>query len=241
MTRPPLLLVTATLPEGAALARAFARPCPQPLPHGEGLRGLVAGREVVWAAFGVGKVNTALGLGAAAARLEPAAVLQVGVGGAYAGAFLPVGSLAVAAEEVALDSGLATSGGVREMAALGFPLLPGDPPRWDVFPTDPALTALLAEASGAPPVRFGTADAVTGDLELAARLHEARGVDVESMEGAAAAHACLALGLPFGELRGISNVVGERDKRAWDLTGAARLAAEAVLAAIALGVREGRL
>ena len=237
----PLLLVTATEPEGALLGAALEAARPLALPHGTALCGRLAGREAVWASFGVGKVNTALGLALAAERLRPAAVIQVGVGGAFPGAGLPVGSLAVAVEEVALDSGLLTAEGVRGMEALGFPLLPGDPPRWDVFPTDPALTALLADASGATRARFGTADAVTGDAALAARLEAARGVAVESMEGAAAAHACLALGLPFAELRGVSNGVGERDKGAWDLAGAVRRAAEAALEALASAIREGRL
>lgn len=237
----PLLLVTATELEGAPLGAALDGPRTLALGHGTAVRGRLEGREVVWARFGVGKVNTALGLGLAAARLRPAAVVQVGVGGAFAGACLPVGALAVAEEEVALDSGLLTAGGLRGMEALGFPLLPGDPPRYDVFPTDPELTALLAEGCGAERARFGTADAVTGDAAVAERLRAERGVDVESMEGAAAAHACLALGLPFAELRGVSNVVGVRDKRAWDLAGAARRAAEGALAALAPAIRTGRL
>lgn len=236
----PLLLVTATELEGAPLGAALDGPRALALGHGAAVRGRFEGREVVWARFGVGKVNTALGLGLAA-RLRPAAVIQVGVGGAFAGACLPVGALAVAEEEVALDSGLLTADGLQGMETLGFPLLPGDPPRFDVFPTDPELTALLAEGCGAERVRFGTADAVTGDAGVAQRLRAERGVDVESMEGAAAAHACLALGLPFAELRGVSNVVGVRDKRAWDLAGAARRAAEGALAALAPAIRAGRL
>jgi len=45
-------------------------------------------------------------------------------------------------------------------------------------------------------------------------------VSIESMEGAAAAQVADRLGLPFAEVRGVSNLVGERDKRAWDLRSA---------------------
>ena len=44
---------------------------------------------------------------------------------------------------------------------------------------------------------------------------------VESMEGAAAAHVCALYGVPFLEVRGISNLVGDRDRAAWDVEGAA--------------------
>jgi futalosine hydrolase len=57
-------------------------------------------------------------------------------------------------------------------------------------------------------------------------------VSVESMEGAAAAQTARALGVPFAELRAVSNVVGERDKAHWDLRGAVRVARDAGLRAL---------
>jgi futalosine hydrolase len=43
------------------------------------------------------------------------------------------------------------------------------------------------------------------------------GAEVESMEGAAFARACLALGVRGAELRAISNPAGVRDRGAWRL------------------------
>ena len=37
------------------------------------------------------------------------------------------------------------------------------------------------------------------------------------MEGAGAAHVALLYDLPFLEIRAVSNLVGDRDKRRWDL------------------------
>ena len=42
-------------------------------------------------------------------------------------------------------------------------------------------------------------------------------VQVESMEGAAFFYACLAAGVPFAEIRSISNRVEPRNRDAWDL------------------------
>jgi futalosine hydrolase len=41
--------------------------------------------------------------------------------------------------------------------------------------------------------------------------------DIESMEGAAFHYVCLSLGVPFLQIRSISNRVGERDKRKWEM------------------------
>jgi futalosine hydrolase len=53
------------------------------------------------------------------------------------------------------------------------------------------------------------------------------------MEGAAIAHVAHLYGIPVGEVRGISNIVTNRDTRAWKLNDAARAAQEAILSWIA--------
>jgi futalosine hydrolase len=67
-----------------------------------------------------------------------------------------------------------------------------------------------------------------------ARAIEARtGGAVENMEGAAVAHVAHLHGVPVGEVRGISNIVTNRDTSQWKLKNAADLAQEALLAWIA--------
>ena len=44
--------------------------------------------------------------------------------------------------------------------------------------------------------------------------------DVESMEGAAFMYACLVAGVPFAQVRTVSNRVERRNREAWDLKGA---------------------
>jgi futalosine hydrolase len=41
--------------------------------------------------------------------------------------------------------------------------------------------------------------------------------DLESMEGAAFFYACLSDGVPFAEIRSVSNYVAERDKSHWNV------------------------
>ena len=53
------------------------------------------------------------------------------------------------------------------------------------------------------------------------------------MEGAAIAHVAHLHGVPVGEVRGISNIVTDRDTGTWRLPEAAAAAQEALLAWIA--------
>ena len=55
------------------------------------------------------------------------------------------------------------------------------------------------------------------------------------MEGVGAALACARLGLPFGEVRGVSNVAGVRDKAAWEIGRAIDAATSALLVALRAG------
>ena len=66
-----------------------------------------------------------------------------------------------------------------------------------------------------------------------ARLETRTAGAVESMEGAAIAHVAHLHGVPVGEVRGISNIVTNRDTTTWRLKEAAAAAQEAVLSWIA--------
>jgi len=200
-------------------------------------RGRLEGLEVVVQPLGVGKVRTAAGLTQALAAHRPAAVLQVGVGGAYLGSFLSVGLAMLAEVELELDLGVATGAGWADLASLGVPLLPsaGRETAAGGFETatHAGLTGALARLTGLPRGRFATLDAITADVETGAALQRHFDVAIESMEGAAAAVVTARLEVPFAELRAVSNLVGERDRGRWDLAGAARTAAELAVAGLA--------
>lgn len=191
--------------------------------------------QVAVQALGVGKVNTAAGLALAIDRLQPKAVLQLGIAGAYVGSFLSIGMAMLAEEELQLDLGLRQGEGWADLEAIGFPATPGQdgrPERWQVVPTDPGFTEALASLTGLPRGRFATMDAVSHDLDIAQALQRRFDVSLESMEGAAAAAVCDRFGLPFAELRGVSNIVGDRDKGRWHISAALRAATDPLLAAL---------
>ena len=144
-----------------------------------------------------------------------------GVGGAYPGSGLGVGDVACAAQECYGDLGAATPTGFLDMKALGFPVVRGDVPIYNDLP----MQLWPVE----PRVKFVTVNTCTG-TDAAARAIEARtGGAVENMEGAAVAHVAHLHGIPVGEVRGISNMVTNRDTGAWRLTEAALAAQEALV------------
>jgi futalosine hydrolase len=200
---------------------------------------------------GIGPVNTAHALTRAVEGARPAAVLQFGIGGAYVPAGLAVGSLAVASEERYGDLGVLTPGGWQPADAIGIPVVPGagpgEEPRYNRFPLDAGLVrralGLLQgpRGLGAPgtvgrggaPVEvragpFLTLSQVTGVRAVGDELYRRSGALCESMEGAAAAHVCALYRLPFLEVRGISNLVEDRDRERWQIAPAVRIAQEAV-------------
>ena len=212
----PTLCITATQLEADPLHK-YAKCKQLDFPLGSLYQCNYHKRSFYLAHSGVGKVNAAATLALAINKLKPKNVIQFGIGGAFVGSFLAIGHVAVANCEIHLDSGVQLIDNWQDMKSLGFPLVKGERPFYNKIPTDTSLTRELEQVTGAIPCIFGTSESLTGSLKAAKVLQERFDVSIESMEGAAAAQVCLALDVPFAELRSVSNIVGERDKAAWDI------------------------
>jgi futalosine hydrolase len=177
---------------------------------------------------GVGAVNAACALTRFLDREPVKAIVVCGIAGAYPGSGIPAGSVACAESECYGDLGASSPQGFLDMEALGFPVIPGPVPIYNVFPMQ-----IFPAPMRAP---FVTMNTCTG-LDADARAVEARtGGAVENMEGAAIAHVAALFGIPVGEIRGISNLVGNRDRSSWRVKEAATAAQESLLAWIAAKV-----
>ena len=78
-------------------------------------------------------------------------------------------------------------------------------------------------------VRFVTVSTCTGTEAMAREIESRTKGAVENMEGAAVAHVAHIHRIPVGEVRGISNIVTNRDTKSWRLREAAVAAQQAVL------------
>lgn len=231
-----MLVVGATPGELGALEAALGRPRRGRLGPFPWVRGTLGAAGVQLLCSGIGKVNAALAAGAALARTRPALLLSVGVGGAYPSAGLATGELAVATEECFGDEGVETGRGWQGLEAVGIAVWedPQGRAHFNRFPADgPSAARLLAAGRSVAPARAGafvTVSTVTGTARRARFLEERFGGVCESMEGAALAQAAARHGVPFAEVRGISNAVGPRDRASWRLREAADASQAAALA-----------
>lgn len=151
---------------------------------------------------GVGVVDAAIAVTRALASGTYDIVINAGIAGALPGA-ANVGDGVVVAEEfleLNLETGspLALPDGLRVADA--------------VFCPEPIVGALVQR--GFAPVRGVTVSRVTATDETAARL-AGLGAHVESMEGFAVLRAAERAGVRALEVRGISNIVGDRATSAW--------------------------
>ena len=175
---------------------------------------------------GIGKVNAAHSATAIIEKYNIRELINMGVGGAYPFSGLETGDIAIAIKEIYGDAGVITRGGWKGIKETGIPLLQaGRKKYFNEFPLDKYLANkslnITRNASRITQVKTGnfvTVSASTGTPNRAIELEKRFNAICENMEGAAIAHVCTMYGIPFLEIRGISNVVGMRDKRRWRLT-----------------------
>jgi futalosine hydrolase len=173
----------------------------------------------------VGGVGPAEAAAATAERLAGVdLVLCAGIGGGFAPRV--EGDVAVASSIVFADLGAETADGFVPVSALGFGA--------DRYTVAPDLAVDLTDRAGGHLGTIVTVATVTGTAatadELGRRFPDAV---AEGMEGAGVAAAAARRGVPFGEIRAISNRVGPRDRDAWQIPLALERLGKAVAAVTA--------
>ena len=173
---------------------------------------LCPGVEVVLT--GIGKANAAGGVAGALDRGHHGGVISLGIGGSLPGG-AEIGSLVLGERSVFADEGIETETGFQSCLEMGFPIMPGES---DVIEACPSwVEAWAGQVDLVAPI--ATVSTCSGTDERARRVGERTGAAVEAMEGAGvglAAHT-IAPGLPFAELRVVSNTTGNRASQRWEL------------------------
>ena len=206
-------------------------------------RGMLDGAPVVLFPAGMGKTNAAHGLTALLETHEVRGVVGFGVAGAYDGSGLRIGDVALASRAVYGDEGVEAPGGWISTEQIGIPLVErGGERAFNEMALDPTRVARAADAlaAGGVHVRVGpfvTVSACSGTAARGAEVAARFGGICEGMEGAALAHVAAIYGVPFLELRAVSNLVEDRDLSRWRLADAAEAAQRAVRVLVA--AREG--
>ena len=182
-----ILLVAATEAEIAEMAR---RP-----------------REIDVLITGVGMVATAAQTSRALARARYDLALNIGVCGSFDRALAPGSVVHVVSDRIA-ELGAEDDNGFLTLDDLE---LPGEPVFVNAAP--PANAALLR----LPSVSGITVNTVHGNERSIEAVLRRFAPQVESMEGAAFMYACLISGVPFAQVRAVSNIVEKRNREAWQM------------------------
>ncbi len=185
------------------------------------------GKTVFLAETGLGKVNAAMNTATLVREFSPDILVNTGCAGAYATSGLAVGDIAAARSEIYGDEGVITSSGWQPLEFMGFPLAEVNGERYyNEIPLSRTLakrSLVVADGLGIP-LRLGkfvTVSTCSGTSARGAELSRRFDGICESMEGAAVAHVALVHGVECLEIRGISNIVEDRDLSRWNIAEAA--------------------
>ncbi|WP_062052550.1 futalosine hydrolase [Bacillus sp. JCM 19034] len=163
---------------------------------------------------GVGPVEAAVATTMELSNQSYNAVVNMGIAGGFEER-AKVGSLVVASKVILADLGVQTEEEFKPVESIGF--------GQSVLSPDRTLVDRLTRTAGksvleAPVLTMST---VTGTSwradELRRRYPDAA---AEAMEGFGVGFAALKQGLPFMEIRAISNAIGPRDRDAWRMQDA---------------------
>ncbi|AJE04578.1 futalosine hydrolase [Geobacter pickeringii] len=219
----PVVICAATFPELALLIRSIGARKRGGRAGRETYAGSIGKQKVVLAVTGIGKVNTASALTVLLETSAPRLVINVGCAGAFTESGLRVGDLAVASAEVYGDEGVQTPDGWEPLDLIGIPSFERKGVRYfNEFPLAKLPAEQAVQLAGALGItarrgRFLTVSTCSGTLRRGDELFRRFSPLCENMEGAAAAHVSLIYGVDCLEVRGISNMVEDRDLSRWNI------------------------
>jgi futalosine hydrolase len=171
-----------------------------------------AGLDIRPLITGVGAMAAAWSIMRQIDRGRPGLIIQAGIAGCLTGQ--SPGEVFTVGEDQFSDQGVWEEGRFKSLFEMkladgdAFPFTGGQL----VNPFRPLLGL-----TGLPCVGALTVNEITTNPERIRWYQQNTTAVVESMEGAALHYVCLQSGVPFLQLRSVSNAVGVRDKTKWDI------------------------
>jgi futalosine hydrolase len=161
---------------------------------------------------GVGLTNTVYHLVKQINLKKPSIMIQAGVAGCF-DKKMQLGIVVTVSQDVIADSGVIEKGKHRSLFDLGFE-------KPDKFPFLKGWlrnsNRALLDQNSLQPVKGITVNRVSTGSQ-AKRMIKKFDPVTETLEGAAFHYVAIMEKIPFLQLRGLSNYIGERDKRKWRL------------------------
>jgi futalosine hydrolase len=205
-----ILIAAATALEVAPLAEALSLPPERAVLRGGRHRGAAIDLLVT----GVGMVATAAWCSRTLAQHHYDLALNVGVCGSFDPVLTPGTVVHVVADrlsELGAEDGDAflTIHQMQLLAEDEFPYTDGQ-----LMNAQPPVNRVLAGLPAVRGITVNTAHGADASIDQVSRRFNPQ---VESMEGAAFMYSCLLAGLPFAQVRAVSNVIERRNRAAWKI------------------------
>jgi futalosine hydrolase len=224
-----MISLLAAVPQETTLIRAALAEASEETLNGLTFyRGQISGVDVCLTHSGIGKAAAAAATTTLLLNYSPEELWLFGCGGAYLNSGLQIGDLALASSEIFGDEGVVSREGFQDLSTMDLTMRDntGFSNTWPVDTQLCEWAKQILETSCGP---FVTVSTCTGTTEQSLEIEQRTKGLCENMEGAAAALACHQLSVPMLELRGISNMVEDRDTSRWDLPGGMNAAQNAIL------------
>lgn len=165
---------------------------------------------------GVGLVSTTYAIMQEISWSAPDLIIQAGIAGAYAPR-LQNGTAVVVEKEIIADLGVHEKSGYQDIFQMGLE-------EQNTFPYQEGCLINphknLIKKTFLPSVSAVSVNEITTDEKRRSLFLNNYHADIETMEGAALHHVCILQQIPFVQIRGISNRVGERNKENWKINEA---------------------
>jgi futalosine hydrolase len=162
---------------------------------------------------GVGILASAVSLTQQVLQHKPDLIIQAGIAGCF-NATIPLGNVVAVEKEYVGDIGVWEHGEWKDVFDMNFVKANEEP-----FISKSLVNEEMDKFNvlRLPKVTGVTINEITTNAQTSHMLTTKYGAEVESMEGASLHYVCSMFSVPFIQIRGISNYVGERDKSKWKI------------------------
>jgi futalosine hydrolase len=178
--------------------------------------GVDEAKKLSLAVTGVGLLSTMYNLMKVTQESNPDIIIQLGIAGTFSNE-IAVGKAFAVKTECTAEMGVWENERYTDIFEMGLAAV-SEPPYEQKKLINPHFH--LLNAAGVPAVNAITVNRITTNPEDISLYKHHYKLDTESMEGAALHYIGLSARIPFIQIRGISNLVGERNKNHWQIAEA---------------------
>jgi futalosine hydrolase len=196
----------------------------------------MAGAELECMVHGIGSASTSYHLTHTLCKRSFDLVIQTGIAGSYTNGPTP-GEAVIVAQDRYADLGIEENGCFIPLEKMGFTSFNKHP-----FSEGQLINPWIKKINTADVrlVSGATVNLVHDDAVRIQKLTNQFHPEIETMEGAPFHQVCLMENIPFLQIRGISNVVGVRDKTQWIVPQAIQ-SATVVVEDVLMKLKTGKL